>query len=225
MKDISPYIFKLAIGEDSISKAMVSILNDYNISVKDDIALKLFYSIIINIIYHLDSHPGQYFKLKYIDIVSEADNMLCIKPGADFSKDMISAKMLYDKYSSTSVLKEEIQKSIDLFAQTYLDIREDKQKEIRKIDKIIAERKRLLLESRKCTEISKMTKKYKKSTLKKREAENKKLKTYLKRKIKSAFINNIELQNREKSRANYELLEKNLKQKWMDGDFTLPFKK
>ena len=58
--DLPDYFYKLAITEDIFSKAISKILEDYNIFLEEDKALKLFYSITVTLMNYLNTHPGFY---------------------------------------------------------------------------------------------------------------------------------------------------------------------
>lgn len=223
MKEIPNYIYKLPIPESAVAKAVNKILEDFNIFMDEENALKLFYSLIVNLIYHIDTHPGQYFKLKYIDITANNGNLLEIRSNKDMSDDIITPQMLYDKYCSEAVIKEELQKSIDLFAKSFLGIREEKRKELHKLEEYIKRKKDVSKEIKKCTEISKNMTKYKKQTLKQRRLDSKKVMAALKKKVLSSFASNAELKYRKIYEEQFQQLERELKRRWMldKNDFPL----
>ena len=222
MADSVPnYIYKLALTEDVVSKGMVKLLEDFNIyNIEEDKALKLFYSIMAHIMYHLDVHPGQYFKLKFIDISSDKDNFICVKRSNDYTEDTVTPQMFYNRFCGTAVLKEELESSLDLFAKSFLGIKEDKKKERRNIDEIIKRRKALSDEIEQCTNIARDSKKQKQEVLRLRKAEGKKIKTYMKNKDAEHYTNNMGYMHRDKFQQQYNELEALLHELW-EQDLTL----
>lgn len=218
------YVFKLALTEDVVSKGMVKLLEDFNIyGMTEEKAMKLFYSIIAHVMYHLEVHPGQYFKLKYIDIVNDKDNFICVKRNSDYSEDTVSPQMFYNRFCGTQVLKEELQDSLDLFARSFIGIRENKRREKKSVDTLIKRAEALGEEIRQCTDIMSKSDKQRKQVLKQRLADEKKVKTYARKKEKSCFSSAIELRHREMYLKTYEELEHALIQQWEKDNTKFPF--
>ena len=218
------YVFKLALTEDVVSKGMVKLLEDFNIyGMTEEKAMKLFYSIMAHVMYHLEVHPGQYFKLKYIDIVNDKDNFICVKRNSDYSEDTVSPQMFYNRFCGTQVLKEELQDSLDLFARSFIGIRENKRREKKSVDTLIKRAEALGEEIRQCTDIMSKSDKQRKQVLKQRLADEKKVKTYARKKEKSCFSSAIELRHREMYLKTYEELEHALIQQWEKDNTKFPF--
>lgn len=218
------YVFKLALTEDVVSKGMVKLLEDFNIyGMTEEKAMKLFYSIMAHVMYHLEVHPGQYFKLKYIDIVNDKDNFICVKRNSDYSEDTVNPQMFYNRFCGTQVLKEELQDSLDLFARSFIGIRENKRREKKSVDTLIKRAEALGEEIRQCTDIMSKSDKQRKQVLKQRLADEKKVKTYARKKEKSCFSSAIELRHREMYLKAYEELEHALIKQWEKDNTKFPF--
>lgn len=218
------YVFKLALTEDVVSKGMVKLLEDFNIyGMTEEKAMKLFYSIMAHVMYHLEVHPGQYFKLKYIDIVNDKDNFICVKRNSDYSEDTVNPQMFYNRFCGTQVLKEELQDSLDLFARSFIGIRENKRREKKSVDTLIKRAEALGEEIRQCTDIMSKSDKQRKQVLKQRLADEKKVKTYARKKEKSCFSSAIELRHREMYLKAYEELEHALIKQWEKDSTKFPF--
>jgi hypothetical protein len=218
------YVFKLALTEDVVSKGMVKLLEDFNIyGMTEEKAMKLFYSIMAHVMYHLEVHPGQYFKLKYIDIVNDKDNFICVKRNSDYSEDTVNPQMFYNRFCGTQVLKEELQDSLDLFARSFIGIRENKRREKKSVDTLIKRAEALGEEIRQCTDIMSKSDKQRKQVLKQRLADEKKVKTYTRKKEKSCFSSAIELRHREMYLKAYEELEHALIKQWEKDNTKFPF--
>jgi hypothetical protein len=209
------YIYKLALTEDVISKGMVKLLEDFNIvNIEEDKALKLFYSIMAHLIYHLDVHPGQYFKLKFVDIVSDENNFLCVKRNSDYSADTVDPQMFYNRFCGTAMLREELESSLDLFVKSFLGIKEEKKRERANIDSIIKRREVVAEEIRQCSNITRDSKKQKLKLLKLRQEEQKKIKTYAKKQELSVYTNMMEKRHRGVYLDKYKELEAKLQELW-----------
>lgn len=218
------YVFKLALTEDVVSKGMVKLLEDFNIyGMTEEKAMKLFYSIMAHVMYHLEVHPGQYFKLKYIDIVNDKDNFICVKRNSDYSEDTVNPQMFYNRFCGTQVLKEELQDSLDLFARSFIGIRENKRREKKSVDTLIKRAETLGEEIRQCTDIMAKSDKQRKQVLKQRLADEKKVKSYARKKEKSCFTSAIELRFRETYLKSYEELEQELLKQWEKDNTKFPF--
>lgn len=219
MTDSVPnYIYKLALSEDVVSKAMVKLLEDFNIyNIDEDKALKLFYSILAHLMYHLDVHPGQYFKLKFIDICADKDNFICVRRNTDYTDDTVDPQMFYNRFCGTAVLKEELESSLDLFAKSFLGIKEDKKRERQNIDAIIRRREILSEEIEQCNNIARDSKKQKRHVLKLRREEGKKIKAYAKRKSAEQYTSAMGIFHRDKFAKQYAELEAKLQELWEEN--------
>jgi hypothetical protein len=216
MTDSVPnYIYKLALAEDVISKGMVKLLEDFGVySIDEEKALKLFYSIMAHIMYHLDIHPGQYFKLKFIDIVADKDNFICVKRNLDYTEDTVDPQMFYNRFCGTAVLKAELESSLDLFAKSFLGIKESKKKQRRNIESLIQQREKLSEEIQQCTDIIRGSKKQKQAVLKVRKEELKKIRAYAKKQDSRSFSSSMCLLHRDKFQQQYKELEQKLQELW-----------
>lgn len=221
--EIPRYIFNLAIGEEVVAKTIAKILEDFNIYVDEEKALKLFQCLIVHLMYYMDTHPGQYMKLKYMDITVDRNNLLSIKRSSDYTKDMINPQMLYNKYCSDNMLLEEFDKNMDLFARSFLSIKETKNKEIHSLNTMITRRKKLRNESAKCTEIVKGSKKLKALSDKVRKEDERTMKSMIKKKISSAKVSNAELLFRRKHEDSYKMLEAQLREQYEKDNTIFPF--
>lgn len=218
------YVFKLALTEDVVSKGMVKLLEDFNIyGMTEEKAMKLFYSIMAHVMYHLDIHPGQYFKLKFIDIVNDDDNFICVKRNSDYSEDTVTPQMFYNRFCGTQVLREELEDSLDLFARSFIGIRENKRREKKSVDTLIKRAEALGEEIRQCTDIMAKSDKQKKQIIKQRLQDEKKVKAYSRKKNKSCFTSAIELRHREEFLRQYERLEQDLRKQWDIDNTKFPF--
>lgn len=208
------YIYKLAITDEVIGKSMVKLLEDFNIYVEEDKALKLFYSILAHIMYKLDTNPGNYFKLKFVDIVADNDNFIAVKRGSEYTDDTVTPAMFYERFCGTQMLKEELEKSVDLFAKSFLGIAEEKVKEKRNLDNLIAQRKRTAEDIDNFRKNARCSKKQKQNVIKKRQADAKALRAEANRKYKSCFSTQLEIQHRQKFLEQRKQLEAELQQLW-----------
>lgn len=222
--EIPNYIFKLGIPEEVVAKAVSKLLEDFNVYMDEEKAMKLLYSLLTHFIHYIDTHPGQYLKLKYLDITSDKGSLLNIKASSDFADEMVDANMLYNKYCSETMLKEELQKNINAFAQSFLGLREEKVKEVRKLDNVIRRRRQAQDEAKQCTEIVRFSDKLKKQVERERKAEQRKAQREFKRKISSYFISNAERYYRDKYTREYEALEQEVLAKWETNKNEIPFK-
>ena len=208
------YIYKLAITEDVISKSIVKLLEDFNIFLDEDKALKLFYSILAHFMYRLDTNPGNYFKLKFIDIVADNDNMLAVRRSSDYTEDTVTPRMFYERFCGTQMLKEELANNVDLFAKAMLGVVEEKQKEKQTVDRLLNKKKKLVKEIDKYKEQSSSSKKVKAKVLKQRKDDERRLKAEYRQAEKKTFITQMELKHRERFIKERKQLEQQLRTLW-----------
>ena len=214
------YVYKLALTEEVLAKSLVKLFEDFNIFVDEEKAIKLFYSILAHIMYRLDTNPGNYFKLKFIDITTDKDNMLSVKVGSDYTDDMVTPSMFYERFCGTQLLKEELEKSVDLFAKSFLGIAEKKKKEKRNLDNMIARRKKLAEEVETYRQLSKSSKVIKNKVIKQRKEDAKAIKKATNK--RNIYMTNVELNYRKKWAENKAQLESELRQKWKENKNDFP---
>lgn len=214
------YVYKLALTEEVLAKSLVKLFEDFNIFVDEEKAIKLFYSILAHIMYRLDTNPGNYFKLKFIDITTDKDNMLSVKVGTDYTDDMVTPSMFYERFCGTQLLKEELEKSVDLFAKSFLGIAEEKKKEKRNLDNMIARRKKLAEEVETYRQLSKSSKVVKNKVIKQRKEDAKAIKKATNK--RSMYMTNVELNYRKKWAEDKVQLELELRQKWKENKNDFP---
>lgn len=214
------YVYKLALTEEVLAKSLVKLFEDFNIFVDEEKAIKLFYSILAHIMYRLDTNPGNYFKLKFIDITTDKDNMLSVKVGSDYTDDMVTPSMFYERFCGTQLLKEELEKSVDLFAKSFLGIAEKKRKEKRNLDNMIARRKKLAEEVETYRQLSKSSKVIKNKVIKQRKEDAKAIKKATNK--RNVYMTNVELNYRKKWAENKAQLESELRQKWKENKNDFP---
>ena len=214
------YVYKLALTEEVLAKSLVKLFEDFNIFVDEEKAIKLFYSILAHIMYRLDTNPGNYFKLKFIDITTDKDNMLSVKVGSDYTDDMVTPSMFYERFCGTQLLKEELEKSVDLFAKSFLGIAEKKRKEKRNLDNMIARRKKLAEEVETYRQLSKSSKVIKNKVIKQRKEDAKAIKKATNK--RNVYMTNVELNYRKKWAENKIQLELELRQKWKENKNDFP---
>lgn len=214
------YVYKLALTEEVLAKSLVKLFEDFNIFVDEEKAIKLFYSILAHIMYRLDTNPGNYFKLKFIDITTDKDNMLSVKVGSDYTDDMVTPSMFYERFCGTQLLKEELEKSVDLFAKSFLGIAEKKRKEKRNLDNMIARRKKLAEEVETYRQLSKSSKVIKNKVIKQRKEDAKAIKKATNK--RNVYMTNVELNYRKKWAENKVQLELELRQKWKENKNDFP---
>ena len=214
------YVYKLALTEEVLAKSLVKLFEDFNIFVDEEKAIKLFYSILAHIMYRLDTNPGNYFKLKFIDITTDKDNMLSVKVGTDYTDDMVTPSMFYERFCGTQLLKEELEKSVDLFAKSFLGIAEEKKREKRNIDNMIARRKKLAEEVETYRQLSKSSKVVKNKVIKQRKEDAKAIKKATNK--RNVYITNVELNYRRKWAESKVQLELELRQKWKENKNDFP---
>ena len=214
------YVYKLALTEEVLAKSLVKLFEDFNIFVDEEKAIKLFYSILAHIMYRLDTNPGNYFKLKFIDITTDKDNMLSVKVGSDYTDDMVTPSMFYERFCGTQLLKEELEKSVDLFAKSFLGIAEEKKKEKRNLDNMIARRKKLAEEVETYRQLSKSSKVVKNKVIKQRKEDAKAIKKATNK--RSMYMTNVELNYRKKWAEDKAQLELDLRQKWKENKNDFP---
>ena len=211
---VPDYIYKLAITDEIIAKSMVKLLEDFNVYLDEEKALKLLYSILAHFMYKLDTNPGNYFKLKFVDIVSDKDNFIAVRRGSEYTDDTVTPTMFYEKFCGTQMLKEELEKSVDLFAKSFLGMAEEKVKEKRNLDNLIAQRKRTAEDIDNFRKNARCSKKQRQNIIKKRKADAKTLRAEANRKYKSCFSTQLEIQHREKFLEQRKELEAELQQLW-----------
>ena len=214
------YVYKLALTEEVLAKSLVKLFEDFNIFVDEEKAIKLFYSILAHIMYRLDTNPGNYFKLKFIDITIDKDNMLSVKVGTDYTDDMVTPSMFYERFCGTQLLKEELEKSVDLFAKSFLGIAEKKKKEKRNLDNMIARRKKLAEEVETYRQLSKSSKVIKNKVIKQRKEDAKAIKKATNK--RNIYMTNVELNYRKKWAESKAQLELELRQKWKENKNDFP---
>ena len=217
---VPSYVYKLALTEEVLAKSLVKLFEDFNIFVDEEKAIKLFYSILAHIMYRLDTNPGNYFKLKFIDITTDKDNMLSVKVGTDYTDDMVTPSMFYERFCGTQLLKEELEKSVDLFAKSFLGIAEEKKREKRNLDNMIARRKKLAEEVETYRQLSKSSKVVKNKVIKQRKEDAKAIKKATNK--RNVYITNVELNYRRKWAENKAQLELELRQKWKENKNDFP---
>lgn len=214
------YVYKLALTEEVLAKSLVKLFEDFNIFVDEEKAIKLFYSILAHIMYRLDTNPGNYFRLKFIDITTDKDNMLSVKVGTDYTDDMVTPSMFYERFCGTQLLKEELEKSVDLFAKSFLGIAEEKKKEKHNLDNMIARRKKLAEEVETYRQLSKSSKVVKNKVIKQRKEDAKAIKKATNK--RSMYMTNVELNYRKKWAEDKVQLELELRQKWKENKNDFP---
>ena len=214
------HVYKLALTEEVLAKSLVKLFEDFNIFVDEEKAIKLFYSILAHIMYRLDTNPGNYFKLKFIDITTDKDNMLSVKVGTDYTDDMVTPSMFYERFCGTQLLKEELEKSVDLFAKSFLGIAEEKKREKRNLDNMIARRKKLAEEVETYRQLSKSSKVIKNKVIKQRKEDAKAIKKATNK--RNVYMTNVELNYRKKWAENKVQLELELRQKWKENKNDFP---
>ena len=214
------YVYKLALTEEVLAKSLVKLFEDFNIFVDEEKAIKLFYSILAHIMYRLDTNPGNYFKLKFIDITTDKDNMLSVKVGTDYTDDMVTPSMFYERFCGTQLLKEELEKSVDLFAKSFLGIAEEKKREKRNLDNMIRRRKKLAEEVETYRQLSKSSKVIKNKVIKQRKEDAKAIKKATNK--RNVYITNVELNYRRKWTESKAQLELELRQKWKENENDFP---
>ena len=217
---VPSHVYKLALTEEVLAKSLVKLFEDFNIFVDEEKAIKLFYSILAHIMYRLDTNPGNYFKLKFIDITTDKDNMLSVKVGTDYTDDMVTPSMFYERFCGTQLLKEELEKSVDLFAKSFLGIAEEKKREKRNLDNMIARRKKLAEEVETYRQLSKSSKVVKNKVIKQRKEDAKAIKKATNK--RNVYITNVELNYRRKWAENKAQLELELRQKWKENKNDFP---
>ena len=214
------HVYKLALTEEVLAKSLVKLFEDFNIFVDEEKAIKLFYSILAHIMYRLDTNPGNYFKLKFIDITTDKDNMLSVKVGSDYTDDMVTPSMFYERFCGTQLLKEELEKSVDLFAKSFLGIAEEKKREKRNLDNMIRRRKKLAEEVETYRQLSKSSKVVKNKVIKQRKEDAKAIKKATNK--RNVYITNVELNYRRKWAESKAQLELELRQKWKENKNDFP---
>ena len=217
---VPSYVYKLALTEEVLAKSLVKLFEDFNIFVDEEKAIKLFYSILAHIMYRLDTNPGNYFKLKFIDITADKDNMLSVKVGTDYTDDMVTPSMFYERFCGTQLLKEELEKSVDLFAKSFLGITEEKKREKRNLDNMIARRKKLAEEVETYRQLSKSSKVVKNKVIKQRKEDAKAIKKATNK--RNVYMTNVELNYRKKWAEDKAQLELELRQKWKENKNDFP---
>ena len=217
---VPSHVYKLALTEEVLAKSLVKLFEDFNIFVDEEKAIKLFYSILAHIMYRLDTNPGNYFKLKFIDITTDKDNMLSVKVGTDYTDDMVTPSMFYERFCGTHLLKEELEKSVDLFAKSFLGIAEEKKREKRNLDNMIARRKKLAEEVETYRQLSKSSKVVKNKVIKQRKEDAKAIKKATNK--RNVYITNVELNYRRKWAESKAQLELELRQKWKENKNDFP---
>ena len=217
---VPSHVYKLALTEEVLAKSLVKLFEDFNIFVDEEKAIKLFYSILAHIMYRLDTNPGNYFKLKFIDITTDKDNMLSVKVGTDYTDDMVTPSMFYERFCGTQLLKEELEKSVDLFAKSFLGIAEEKKREKRNIDNMIRRRKKLAEEVETYRQLSKSSKVVKNKVIKQRKEDAKAIKKATNK--RNVYITNVELNYRRKWAESKAQLELELRQKWKENKNDFP---
>lgn len=220
MDKVPNYVYKLALTEEVLAKSLVKLFEDFNIFVDEEKAIKLFYSILAHIMYRLDTNPGNYFKLKFIDITTDKDNMLSVKVGTDYTDDMVTPSMFYERFCGTQLLKEELEKSVDLFAKSFLGIAEEKKREKCNLDNMIRRRKKLAEEVETYRKLSKSSKVVKNKVIKQRKEDAKAIKKATNK--RNVYITNVELNYRRKWAENKAQLELELRQKWKENKNDFP---
>lgn len=217
---VPSHVYKLALTEEVLAKSLVKLFEDFNIFVDEEKAIKLFYSILAHIMYRLDTNPGNYFKLKFIDITTDRDNMLSVKVGTDYTDDMVTPSMFYERFCGTQLLKEELEKSVDLFAKSFLGIAEEKKREKRNLDNMIRRRKKLAEEVETYRQLSKSSKVVKNKVIKQRKEDAKAIKKATNK--RNVYITNVELNYRRKWAESKAQLELELRQKWKENKNDFP---
>lgn len=222
--DLPDYFYKLAITEDIFSKAISKILEDYNIFLEEDKALKLFYSITVTLMNYLNTHPGFYYKLKYVDITSDDENFLAIKRTSDVTEDMVDIPYLFKKFCSLEVAREELESNLDTFAQAILGVKEIKAKEIVTLQKLINDRMKKADEVKNLTSVLRNSKKTRKAVLKRRKEDLKAVNREYLRRETTFFTNQLDLHHREQERQRTEALEEEVRKKWEEDKNNFPLK-
>lgn len=222
--DLPDYFYKLAITEDIFSKAIAKILEDYNIFLEDEKALKLFYSITVTLMNYLNTHPGHYYKLKYVDITSDDESFLAIKRTSDVTEDMVDIPYLFKKFCSLEVAREELEKNLDTFAQAILGVKETKAKEVSALQQLIQTRTKKAEEVKNLTRVLRNNKKVRKAVIKRRQEDLKTVNREYKRKEATYFTNGLDLKAREAERQRMIALETELRKRWEENKNNFPLK-
>ena len=222
--DLPEYYYKLGVEESIFAKAISKMLEDFNVYMDEEKALRLFYNLNVNLMHYLDVHPGFYYKLKYLDITSDEDNFLIIRRTSDVTDELIDIPYLYNKFCSEEMVREELDKNLDLFAQSILSVKEKKDRIIHTLDKLIYDKKKVVAERNNLTSLVKQSKKQRKAVMERRKADLKTLKREIRRKYLSYFSTPIDKKHRETENARYKRLEAELKERWNADKNNFPLK-
>jgi hypothetical protein len=122
--------------------------------------------------------------------------------------------MFYERFCGTQVLKEELANSVDLFAKAFLGVAEEKQKEKKTVDMLLARKKKLVQEIDNYKKLSKSSKTVKQKVLKQRKADEKKLKAEYRYAERKTFTTPFELMHRERYAEERKQLEQELRTLW-----------
>lgn len=210
------HITKLAVNSSMFTEALQKVLADYNIlHLTNEQALKLFYEIIGNMIHYLDTYPGHYFKLGYVDIYTDEKNLMCIKGSSDYEECMVDADLIFNKFCSEQAKREELEGALDLFAQTFFGKREKKYQEARKLSTLIRMREDLYGDAREITREIKGSAKYKRMVRKRRKERAKEVREYFRKKKASCYAGATDFMFREKYKEDYKKLELELRRRWI----------
>lgn len=224
VKDMPINITKLTIDDRMLVDALKLILADYNIySLKDEQIRELFYALFGHMIKYLDTYPGHYFKLDFLDIFKDDKNLLCVKGSSDYDDGLIDADLIYNKFCSEQRKKEELENAIDIFAQSFIKKRERVYSKARSLSNLIKKKEELYGEAANITREIKGSKKFKQYYIKKRKENEKAVRIEANKKRKACYASNADLLLRKQYAEEYAQLELQLRRQWIQDKNKFPF--
>lgn len=222
--DKSPsHKFDIPMSEDIIKVGMVNILNDYNVEVCEDTALKMFYSIIAHLIYHLDLRKNRYFKMKYIDIAKDEDNLLYIRRGKGYTADAVNANTIYNWFASNHVIMTELHGTLDAFTASLLDNKKTRTELKNALDNLVQQRLDIIKDIKGYDDLFKEAIKIQKEKDNIHQHVIERNRKALEANDMSCFLSSKEYKQRELNKQKYHELEQQLALLWEQDNTQAPF--
>jgi len=223
VKDMPVNITCLAIDDQMLVDALKLVLADYNIYNLDNEQVKgLFYALMGHMIKYLDTYPGHYFKLEFLDIFKDDKNLLCIKGSSDYDEGLVDADLIYNRFCSEQRKKEELEHALDIFAQSFVKKRERKYVKARNLSTLIRQREEIYSDAANITREIKGSRKYKQYVMKQRKEKEKEVRIEANKKRKACFASNADLVLRKQYAEEYAQLELQLRRQWVQDKNNFP---
>lgn len=133
------YLRRLPFNENVLAKGIKNILRGFNINhLSDEDCIKIFYSIIGNLVMHLEMYPTHYFQTDLVDITKDKDTLLTMRPNSHYHG-TLDAQTIFRRYTNEELDRKELEKMLDVFAKSFLEEDTEVQEKIVSLEETVQE--------------------------------------------------------------------------------------